>query len=951
VKDEDKTRDQLVDELQEMRNRVDEFERSRNADLVEKDHVETTWERDELARLVLEATNDGIWDWNTKTGEAYFSPRYYTMLGYEPDEFPPCYNSWRGLLHPDDLEKTEAVILQALKERISYAVEFRMKGKNETWHWILSRGKAVALDNEGHVARMVGSHTDISERKRNEETLRDKDQLLQDIGSLVKVGAWKVDLETGIATTTGEVARISGFESVEDVDVESGLSCYHGVNREKIEKAFKEASEQGIPYDLELELVTAKGIHKWVRTTGHPFVKDGRVVLVQGSLQDISERKQIEESLRLARFAVDSANIGIYRISASGQIEEVNQKAAELLDYTKEELENLTIFDIDLDAERYFWNHHWQNLHAEQVQKVERKHRRKDGSEITVEINANNLQYEGQTYIIAFVQDISQRKQAEEELRKTKEFAEYEQAKWRTVLEHVSTGVAVFDASANLIYANGSHAKIYAFKEGEQTQLNSEFIDNNFVVQTYPGGEKLPCDQWPAPRVLRGEHLEDEIISVRRLDRDLRIIVRMSGIPVYNAQGEAELAVIVSNDITAQVEHEKQDKIMQERMAQTQRLESLGVLAGGIAHDFNNLLMAILGHADIALLKLLQPSPLAENLENIKVASLRAADLCTQLLAYSGHAKIEEEEFSISALVSEMARMLKTSISKTCVLDLNLDEQLPAIIGDSSQMRQIVMNFVINASEAIGDGNGIIKVSTGSVNYTLESFGDDYVIKPEQPGHYVTLEVSDNGPGMDKETLEHIFEPFYTTKFTGRGLGLSAVLGIIRSHGGGLRVHSEPGAGTSFRVLFPAIGRRIETPAVGDGKDVDNARFVGKVLLVDDEDLVRNVCSSQLKLFGLEVLTARDGLEGVEIYRENRADIDLVILDLSMPKMGGKETFRILRQLDPEVKVVLASGYAQDEMSIRFTKEKPSGYLRKPYTIKELSPVLSSLLPGNCCLK
>ncbi|WP_051309444.1 PAS domain-containing hybrid sensor histidine kinase/response regulator [Desulfogranum japonicum] len=542
--------------------------------------------------------------------------------------------------------------------------------------------------------------------------------------------------------------------------------------------------------------------------------------------------------------------------------------------------------------------------------------------------------------------DITERQQAEEELRATKEFAEQEQAKWLAILDHISNGVTVYDTSANRIYANRASAMNYKFDHKEEKFLNWQFIVNNYAIQTYPDRKDLKSDEWPTLRVLRGEHLNGEIFCFRRLGFDFEHILKIFGVPIYNAQGDVVLAVLASHDITEEVEREKQDKLMQERMAQTQRLESLGVLAGGIAHDFNNLLMGILGHADLALLKLSQPSSVAINLENIKTATLQAADLCTQLLAYSGQGKIEEKEFSMSKLISEMTQMLKTSISKNCLLNLNLEEQLPLTVGDPSQMRQIVMNFVINASESIGDREGTINISTGSMYCSQEYFSDNFLIKPLNAGPYVMLTVSDNGPGMDRETLGRIFDPFFTTKFTGRGLGLSAVLGIIQSHDGGLGVYSEPNVGTTFKVFLPAVhSTSTESPARVEGIGANKEHLAGKVLLVDDEELVLEVCTEQLELLGLEALTARNGQEGVEVYREKQDEIDLVILDLTMPKMGGEETFRILRQLNPEIKVVLASGYAEEEMTKRFAEEKPSGYLRKPYTFKELSSVLFGLLP------
>ena len=530
-------------------------------------------------------------------------------------------------------------------------------------------------------------------------------------------------------------------------------------------------------------------------------------------------------------------------------------------------------------------------------------------------------------------------------LKEAKEQTEQEKKQLEAILSNIDIGVVVVDMKGRALHTNDALVRILGFKDKSELPLHASIFEDLFQFLSYPERNEIPLDKWPLRKLFRGETVNKERCIIYHRTTGRQRIVEHYGTAIHNAKGDPELQLLMMTDISEQIEREKQGKLMQERMEQTQRLESLGVLAGGIAHDFNNLLMAILGHADIASLKLSEHSPVSENLSNIKTASLRATDLCTQLLAYSGQGWIEEKAFSINTLVSEMAQMLKTSISKNCALNLNLQDQLPLTVGDSSQMRQIVMNFVINASDAIGDHSGTINVSTDSMICPQHYFTGDFVIKPENFGSFVTLEVSDNGHGMDKETLGRIFEPFFTTKFTGRGLGLSAVLGILQSHGAGLRVDSEPESGTTFTVFFPINHNHSKDAPEGFEKsNTTRTHFSGRALLVDDEEIVRSVCSSQLEMLGIEVLVARNGMEGVEVYREKQATIDLVILDLTMPKMDGEKTFTILRQVNPEVKVILASGYAEQELTARFGDEKPSGYLRKPYTIEQLSSVLSDIL-------
>lgn len=553
------------------------------------------------------------------------------------------------------------------------------------------------------------------------------------------------------------------------------------------------------------------------------------------------------------------------------------------------------------------------------------------------------------TFLLGTFQDITERKERETDLKEARAQAEQEEAKLHAVLDRINTGITVYDTSINQVYANDAQAQIHGFKNAEEARVSWAYIEKNFVVQTYPGHEDLKTDEWPVIRVLAGESVSGETLLIYRRDITRARVVVVSGAPIRNARGEVILAVMATHDITEDVQREERERVMQEKLEQTQRLESLGVLAGGIAHDFNNLLMAIVGNADLALMELSSVSPVANHIVDIKKASRRAADLCTQLLAYSGKGKLEEKPFSMSELVEEMLHMLKSCISKKCVLNLNLEDDLPVTQGDPSQMRQIIMNFVINASEAIGDRSGVISVSTGAMDCSREYLESGYVLKPAEAGLYITLEVSDNGEGMDKETLDRVFEPFYTTKFSGRGLGLSATLGIIRSHGGGLRVYSEPGEGTTFKVLLPADKEDAQCERLKRAEDAAGKQWRGRgtVLLVDDEETVRAISGQQLEFLGLHVLTAVDGRDAVALYREKQDEIDLVILDLTMPRMGGEEAFRELRTLDPSVKVLIASGYSRSDVVPRFFGKEIAGFLRKPYTIEDLAAVLSETLPAR----
>ncbi|MDP2138384.1 MAG: PAS domain-containing protein, partial [Candidatus Didemnitutus sp.] len=426
-------------------------------------------------------------------------------------------------------------------------------------------------------------------------------------------------------------------------------------------------------------------------------------------------------------------------------------------------------------------------------------------------------------------------------------------------------------------------------------------------------------------------HPEDRDEAVARLERSLQTgepcrgeyrlrhndgtyrPVSERAVVLRNADGAVTRLVGRMTDITVRRIAEEQQRQFERRFLETQKLESLGVLAGGIAHDFNNLLTGILGNASLARLDLPPGSQCQSSLEQIETSARRAADLCRQMLAYSGKGRFVVQNLDLNSLVNDTTHLLGISISKTCILRFNLAERLPSIRADATQLRQIVMNLVINASEAIGARSGVIALATG-----VSRIDQDYLssMSPDPnltPGDYVFLEVSDNGDGMTAETITRIFDPFFTTKFTGRGLGLAAVQGIIRGHQGAIKVYSEPGRGTTFRLLLPcATGPADSLPGVIDPVE-QPVRGSGHVLVVDDEETIRNVAARIIEGLGYTAEVASDGREAMAKYRADPARYQIVLLDLTMPHLDGEETFRQLRHLNPGVRVVLMSGFSEHE--------------------------------------
>lgn len=398
------------------------------------------------------------------------------------------------------------------------------------------------------------------------------------------------------------------------------------------------------------------------------------------------------------------------------------------------------------------------------------------------------------------------------------------------------------------------------------------------------------------------------------------------------------------HDLSERYRAEKDKLMLEQKFQQTQKLESLGVLAGGIAHDFNNILTIIMGNCALASL---EPENAATFIPEIEKASERAAELCRQMLAYAGKAQIVQAEVNIGSLVDETVKMLKRTVPQNAEVKLHRANEIPCIQGDASQLNQIIMNLIINASEAIGTEQGEIHVSLAETTIHENQAANDYNGTTIPPGRYVCLEVTDNGCGMNEETQRRIFEPFYSTKFTGRGLGMSAVLGIIMSHKGALQLYSRPEEGTTFKVYLPIT----DGDSAGKGKNslMDTSTSwmgSGTILLVEDEEQVRYIAKTMLKKMGFTVIEAVNGKEALELYHRNAADITLVVTDMGMPVMDGYALIRELNKLDPAVPIAVSSGFGEAEVDSRISKGTLAGLINKPYNFDQLRVVIKDIVEG-----
>ena len=637
--------------------------------------------------------------------------------------------------------------------------------------------------------------------------------------------------------------------------------------------------------------------------------------------------------LRLTQYALDHTAEAAYWFRTDGVVVDVNNAACRQLEYKREELLELAVPDIDSDWTPEFYESLLERLKRLGNITFETHHRRKGGTIFPVEVNANCLSFEGREFIFALATDITERKKVEKAIKREKAFTE------SVINAQRDTFFVLNPQNGKAVLWNRAFEEISGYSHEETASLKAP--------DSYYDEEDLRQAARTVEEVLAAGEASVVLSLICKDGR--RVLTEYSVSAVVDPHTGERLLVSIGRDITERKRAEEERLRLERQVQHAQKLESLGVLAGGIAHDFNNILMAVLGYADLAMQDLSATHPARPSVRQIEAGARRAAELAKQMLAYSGKGKFVIKAMDLSALVDDMAHLLRTSISRMITLRLELERHLPPIEADAAQLQQIVMNLITNAAEAIGDQVGVIVLATGVMECSAETLESCLVARmfPDSllpPGLYVCLEVKDTGCGMDEEVKARLFDPFFTTKFTGRGLGMAAVLGIVRGHNGAILLDTEIGKGTSFKVLFPAVNDNSEDKSRTEAAETSDWAQGGTILVVDDEEVVRQLTTKILKRQGFAVLTAVDGREAVEVFREHADKVTCILLDLTMPRMGGEQCFEELRRISSDVKVILSSGYSEQEVAERFSGKGLAGFIQKPYWSSVLLAKLKEVL-------
>ena len=791
--------------------------------------------------------------------------------------------------------------------------------------WFI-RGHPIR-DANGKITGGVETTLEITEHKRAEEALRESEERYRKLFEEARDGIFLGDAETGVIVDCNyEATNLVGRDKSELIGQHQTILHPPHEGNGRFSETFQRHLGESEGHVLETQIITSTGEIKEVAIKANLLHASGRKLL-QAMFRDITEQKQAELALRESeeryRNLSEQSTDAIYITTREGGLLYANQSFLDLFGYTRKEIGAMKAQKMYVNPEdRLTFQQEIEK--KESVRDFEVMLRKKDGAEMDCLIAATVRRADDGTILgyQGIIRDITERKRMEEALRESEE-------KYRTILESIEEGCFEVDLAGNLTFCNDALCAISGFSRAELMGMNNrEYTSPETAKKMYTFFNKIYRTGKPA-----------KIMDFEIIRKDgAKMVFEMSASLMRDQAGEPIGFRGVVRDITERKRAEQENQKLQSQLQQAQKMEALGTLAGGIAHNFNNLLTGILGNTALTLLDIGPTHPHYDRLKSIEKLVESGSKLTKQLLGYARKGSYEVKPISLNRVVKETSDTFGAT-KKEIRVHQELAEDLWGVRADQGQIEQVLWNLYINAADAMPNGGDL---SLRTMNATEK----DMSCKPykPKPGAYVLLMVRDNGIGMDNETLDHIFEPFFTTKTlgAGSGLGLASVYGIIKAHRGYIDVDSREGEGTTFEIYLPASKEEL----MREESKVPEVMLIGteSILLVDDEDMVLDVGREILEALGYTVFVAKSGKEAIAFYEDNKEKIAMIILDIIMPDMGGGETFDRLKELNPDVKVLLSSGYSIDGRATEILQRGCDGFIQKPFSIKGLSGQIREIL-------
>ncbi|MEJ2715896.1 MAG: PAS domain S-box protein [Deltaproteobacteria bacterium] len=776
---------------------------------------------------------------------------------------------------------------------------------------------SLIRDSAGNPTGFRGIVRDVTERKQAEEALKESEKKYRELAELLPQFVYEVN-EKGILTFVNRAGlEASGYSEKDGAKKMRAVTAFVPEDRERAARNVQRVMAGEDVGGVEYSLLTKEGSTIPVVTYASPIMQNNRIVGIRGVATDVSELKRAEQALRESeekyRLLVENANEAIMVIQ-DATIKFVNQQAVESIGYSEEELKSKQIQElVHPDDREATFARHLARLRGEKLSDtwsfriIDAR-----GNIRWLEMSAVLIDWEGRPATLNFASEITGRKQMEDE-----------RLRLATAIEQAAETIVITDTDGTTLYVNPAFESTSGYTREEALGENPNLLKSGEHDQAFYE------EMWSTLR--SGRVWSGHFVNKRKDGSLYEEEATIS--PIKDESGAIVNYVAVKRDVTEQT-------ILEKQLLEAQKMEAVGRLAGGIAHDFNNLLQVILGYSDFLLMDVDEKDPHFEDIEIIHQTTRRAADLVQRILTFSRRAETLSQPVDLNRSVTDAEKLLRRIIPKMIDIEILLDKELKKVNADPGQVEQILLNLAVNAKDAMPEG-GTFMIETQNVNlngpYCRTHVG-------VEPGRYVRLRISDTGHGMDKEQLDHIFEPFYTTKKAGEGtgLGLAIVFGIVKGHGGHITCHSEPGGGTTFDIHLPVTENAVtRNPEISGEMPASGTETL---LLVDDEDRIRAWGTRVLRESGYKVLTATNGLQALQIYERHSNKIDLVVLDLIMPGISGKRCLEKLLEIEPNVRVLVASGHFPDESTWLASLAGAKGTIHKPYDAKSMLQAVRGIL-------
>jgi two-component system, cell cycle sensor histidine kinase and response regulator CckA len=839
----------------------------------------------------------------------YMSDSVEDILGVSAPEVIADANKLRELIYPDDMARLHEAEAESSANRSFLKVEFRQHTPSGQLKWVQYQAAPQRLSAVETVWN--GFFFDITERKLAEKALREGEEKYRILVDNLNAGVFAADLSGRFLHANPAVAAMAGYETVEEVMALPTSQLYaHACDRGQI---LREIRENGSIRNREIRTVRKDGTPYWASLSAVLLNDEaGNPACINGIVENITDRKEAADALRQSeerfRLLFEQCPLGMAMTRLDNRFTMVNPHLCKMIGYTESELTGLTFEDIthpdDIAASVQAAGELASGIRL--GYETEKRYIRKDGQTIWINLVVSPVRDKSGKvlHFLSMMQDISEKKRAEaEHLRMV------------AAIEHAAETIEITDEHGAILYVNPAFEKNIGYSRDEVIGTKSSLLES--------GQQEAAFHRQVWETISGGRIWSGHLVSKKKNGTLVEEEATIS--PIKDGSGRIVSYVAVKRDVTHEV-------LLQKQLLESQKMEAVGTLAGGIAHDFNNLLQVISGYAEMALFDLKQGEAGHSELREIKKAAHTAAELTQGLLTFSRRVESKLRPVSLNKELEQVVKMLERTLPKMIAIRLHLADPLDTVNADPSQLQQVIVNLAVNARDAMPKGG---KLVLETQNATLGSeFCKAHL--GLQPGRHVLLKVSDTGIGIDQKQRQHIFDPFFTTKEIGKGtgLGLSIAYGIVKNHGGSISCYSALGSGTTFKIYLPAFASgqdpypRAETALVAGGTET--------ILLVDDEESVRTLAEAILSMFGYSVLTASNGREGLETFLRERHRIDLVILDIIMPEMGGMDCLREIKNVAPRTKVLVASGYAADGHIERALEHGAHAYVSKPYEAKQL---------------